>query len=140
MLLQLLIMLIEFSKLIWQDVSVWNEVEMLLSVSLLHPHHVEAETILSRDFVALREMIDFLVLVKPFVKVALAAARAPQHVPLMALSWSEIAVFKDRSNQFVVKSKHFIEQFAVLDMVALLVAVKLHVVGDQLFLGNRLED
>ena len=72
MLLQLLIMLIKFSKLVWQNIGIWHEIEMLFSKPFLHPHTVEAESILSRDLMTLREMVDLLILIKSLVKVALA--------------------------------------------------------------------
>ena len=49
-LLQLLIMLVEFTKLVWQNIGVWHKVKMLFSVSLLHPDDVETKSILSGDF------------------------------------------------------------------------------------------
>jgi hypothetical protein len=63
MLLELLVVLVELSELIRQDVGVRHEVEMLLPKSVLHPHHIKAETIFASDLVTLREMVDFLVLV-----------------------------------------------------------------------------
>ena len=48
-LLQLLIMLVEFTKLIRENVGVWDKVEMLFSVSLLHSYDVETKSILSSD-------------------------------------------------------------------------------------------
>ena len=49
-LLQLLVMLVEFTKLVWENVGVGNKVKMLFSVSLLHSDDVETESVLSRDF------------------------------------------------------------------------------------------
>ena len=72
-LLELLVMLVEFTKFIWQDVGVRNEVEMLLSEALLHPHDIEAKPVLSRDFVALRKMVNLLILVQALIEVTLAA-------------------------------------------------------------------
>jgi len=40
----------------------------------LHSYEVEAESILSCDFMTLREVIDFLIFVEAFIQVALAAA------------------------------------------------------------------
>jgi hypothetical protein len=67
MLLELLIVLIEFSELVGENVSVRNEVKMLLSKSFLHSNNVEAESILPCDFMTLREVVDLLVLVKAFI-------------------------------------------------------------------------
>ena len=41
-LLELLVVLVELPKLIWQDVGVRHEVKVLLAVPLLHPDHIEA--------------------------------------------------------------------------------------------------
>ena len=72
MLFQLLIMVIEVSKLIWQDVGVWAEVKRSLSEPFLQAHNIETQTILSSDLVTLREVIDLLILIEPFILVALA--------------------------------------------------------------------
>lgn len=103
MLLQLLIVLVEFTKLIWEDVGVWYEVEVLLSISFLHPDHVEAKSIFPCDLVALWEMIDFLVFIQAFIQVALATTGTPEDIPLMALGWSKAVVFKDRTDQLVIE-------------------------------------
>jgi hypothetical protein len=71
-LLQLLVMLVEFTKLVRENVSVWNKVKMLLSVSLLHSDDVETEPVLSSDFMTRWEVIYLLVFVKAFVKVTFA--------------------------------------------------------------------
>ncbi len=66
-LLYLLKVSVEFSKLIREDVSVWDEVELSLPMLLLHLYRIEAQSILPRDFVTMREMVDLLVLVQPFI-------------------------------------------------------------------------
>ena len=66
-------MLVKFTKFIWQDVSVWNKVEMLFAKSLLHPHNIETQSVLSGDFVAHWEMINLLILVQALIKITLAA-------------------------------------------------------------------
>jgi len=71
-LLQLLVMLVEFSKLVWKNVGVGNKVKMLFSVSLLHSYDVETESVLSRDFMTRWEMINLLVFVKALVEVTFA--------------------------------------------------------------------
>lgn len=45
MLLKFLIVRVEVSKFIREDVGIWNEVKVLLPVSLLHPNHVKAQSI-----------------------------------------------------------------------------------------------
>ena len=59
-------------KLVRQDVSVRDEVKLISTETLLHLHIIEAKSIFTGDFVALREMIDSLELVETFVKEALA--------------------------------------------------------------------
>ena len=72
--LQLLVVCMEVVELVWQDVSVWNEVELASTEALLHLYVVEAETVFASDFVALREMVDALELIETLVEVALAGA------------------------------------------------------------------
>ena len=72
MLLKLLVVSVEVSKLVWQDVSVRYEVEACFAKLLLHPHHVVAQSILSCDFITLREMVDLLVLIQTFVDIGFA--------------------------------------------------------------------
>ena len=74
MLLQLLVMLIEFAEFIRQNVSVWHEIKVLLAIPFLHSDHIEAKSIFPCNLMTLREMVDFLVLIKAFIEVTLAAA------------------------------------------------------------------
>ena len=62
-LLQLLVVVIKVSELVGENVCVWHEVECTFAVALLHAHDVEAKAVFASDFVRLREMIDFLVLI-----------------------------------------------------------------------------
>ena len=89
MLLKLLIVSVEITKLVWQYIGVRNEIERSLSEFFLHPHHVIAKSIFPGDFIALREMIDLLVFVQAFVEVALAGRGAPEYVPLMRFGVAE---------------------------------------------------
>ena len=73
MLLELLIVLIKLSKFIRKNVSIRHKVKVLLSMLLLHPDHVETEPVFAGDLVALRKMIDLLILVQALVKIAFAA-------------------------------------------------------------------
>jgi hypothetical protein len=109
MLLKLLLMLVEFSELVWQDIGVWDKVEMLFAEPLLHPDNIEAKSIFPGDLMTLREMINLLVLVKTLVEVALAWARGPEYVPLMGFSGRESRSLKHRPNEFIVKSQHFVK-------------------------------
>ena len=88
----------------------------------------------------LRKMVDLLILIQTFVQIALAAARTPQDVPFMALGWSKASIFQDWSNEFVIKSEHFKQQFTILNMVALLVSVELNSICDHLFRVDVFED
>ena len=67
----------EVMELIWQDIGVWNEIKCLPAKSFLHLDIVVAETILARYLVALREVVDPLVLVKALVHVTLARRCRP---------------------------------------------------------------
>lgn len=69
MLLQFLEVSIEIAKLIWQNIGVWHKIEVLLAISFLHSHHVEAQAIFTSDFVTLREVIDLLVLIQAFIDI-----------------------------------------------------------------------
>lgn len=73
MLLQLLVMGIEVSEFVWEDIGVRHEVEVLFPESLLHANHVETETVLPRDLIALWEMVDLLILVQSFIDVGFTA-------------------------------------------------------------------
>lgn len=73
MLFKLLIVFVKFAKLIRKNVSVGYEVVVLFAISLLHPHNIETESVFASDFMTLREVIDLLVFVQPFVEIALAA-------------------------------------------------------------------
>jgi hypothetical protein len=107
MLFKLLVVRIEVTKFVWQDVSVRYKVKVRLAEFLLHADHIVAEPVLSCYFVALREMIDLLELIQTFIKIALAAARAPQDVPLVRLSVTETICLEHGPQKLVIKSKHF---------------------------------
>ena len=77
MLLQFLVVGIEITEFIWEDIGVRDEIEGCLPKFLLHADHVVAETVLSGDFIGLREVVDFLELVQSLIKIALARGRAP---------------------------------------------------------------
>lgn len=72
MLLQLLVVIVEVSELVRQDIGVWAKVEGRLSKALLQSNDVEAESVLASDLIRLGEMIDLLILIKAFVLVAFA--------------------------------------------------------------------
>ena len=61
----------EVMELVRQDVGVWNEVELTSTETFLHLDIVEAESIFTSNFIALREVINSLKLVQTFVEVTL---------------------------------------------------------------------
>jgi len=65
-------MSMEVMKLVWQDVGIRNEIELLSAEPFLHLYVVVAESIFSSDFVALWEVVDPLVFIKSLIHVALA--------------------------------------------------------------------
>ena len=67
MLFQLLIVCIEITKLIRKNVSVRDKVEVGFAEFFLHSDHIIAKTVLPGNLIALREVIDFLVLVEAFI-------------------------------------------------------------------------
>lgn len=85
-------------------------------------------------------MVDLLVFVKSFIEVALTAGRTPKNVPLVRLCWGKASGLKHRSDQFIVKSWHFVEELAILDVVAFLIAIELHVICDHLFFCDVFEN
>lgn len=68
-LLQLLIVIVKVTELIGQDVRVWYKIKWLFAEALLHAHHVKAQAVFACNFMALREVINFLVLVQTLVLV-----------------------------------------------------------------------
>mmetsp|Transcript_24551 Transcript_24551/g.38081 ORF Transcript_24551/g.38081 Transcript_24551/m.38081 type:complete len:221 (-) Transcript_24551:373-1035(-) len=88
---------------------------------------------------ALREVVDFLILIQSLVQVALATGRAPQDIPLVGLGRSEAGGLNHGANKLVVETEHLVEQLTVLDVVALLITVELHRVGHHLLVRDVLE-
>ena len=68
-LLQFLVVVVEISELIRQDVGIRTEIESRFSEALLHAHNIEAKSIFSRNLITLREVIDFLVLIQTLILV-----------------------------------------------------------------------
>ena len=56
-------MLVKLTEFIRKDVGVWHKVKVLLAISFLHSHNVEAESVLTGNFMTLREMVDLLILI-----------------------------------------------------------------------------
>lgn len=140
MLLQLLVMLVEFSKFIRKNVSVRNEIEMLLPEPFLHSDDIETESVFTRDLMTLREMINLLVLVEALVEIAFATRGAPKNVPFVRLGRGKSCRLEHRPDQFVIESQHLEEKLTVFNMVALLVTIELHRVRHHLLLRDVFED
>jgi len=73
MLLQLLVMCIKITEFIWKNVGIRNKVKVSLAKFLLHADHIIAQAVFYGDFVALRDVIDLLVLIQAFIEIAFAA-------------------------------------------------------------------
>jgi hypothetical protein len=82
-LLKLLVVGIEITKFIWENVGVWDKVKWGFTELFLHSNHIVAETILARDLIGLREVIDFLELIQTLIEVTLAGGRTPEDIPLV---------------------------------------------------------
>lgn len=70
-------MVIEVSEFVWKVVRIWNDVEWLLAILLLHFDYVCTKSILSGELVAARKMIDLLVIIQVIIDVRLIALAAP---------------------------------------------------------------
>ena len=112
---------------------------MLFAKSFLHPNDIEAKSIFPSDFMTLREMIDLLVFVETLIQITLATWGTPQDVPFMRLCGSKPSSFKNWTNELVVESEHLVQELTVFNVVALLVAIELHGISDQLLFCNVLE-
>ena len=67
-------MCVEVVELIRKNVCIGNEVELFSTKALLTLHIIIAKTVLSCDFIALREVINPLKFVETFIEVAFAGA------------------------------------------------------------------
>ena len=72
MLPEALVVSVEIMELIRQYIGVGNEIELLPAKSLLHLYIIVTETVLSGNLVALRKVVDPLILVEALVHIALA--------------------------------------------------------------------
>lgn len=68
---------IELSIFIRQHISIRNEVKKGLAMFLLHLHNVLAQVIFPSNLITLREMINFLVFIQPFIEIAFASGVTP---------------------------------------------------------------
>ena len=69
MLFQFLVVVVEVTKLIRQDVCVRAEIKSRFAESFLHTHYVETQSIFASDLITLREMVNLLVLIQAFILV-----------------------------------------------------------------------
>ena len=111
---------VEVVELVWQDVSVGNEVELASAEPFLHFDVVEAETVLSGDLVALREVVYALELVKTLVEVALARAGGPEYVPLVRVCEVKVVCLEVGTDELRVSLEQLVEHFAVVYVVTAL--------------------
>lgn len=132
-------MSIKISKLIRKNVCVRHKVEVLLAEPFLHSHDVIAESVFPCDFVALRKVVDLLILIESFVNVGFATTGTPKNVPLMRLCVSKAIRFKDRPDQLIVEAKHFVKKLTVLDMIRFLISLELLRIGNHLIFLDVLE-
>jgi hypothetical protein len=80
--LYLLKVVAELLKLIRQHISVRQEIKRL-AVLMLHLVDIHRKLVFPCELVALREVVNLLVLIESFVQVGLATAARPQQVPLV---------------------------------------------------------
>lgn len=113
-------MSIKVTKFIWEDIGIWDEIKRSFSKFFLHTNHIVTETVLSGDFIWLREVIDFLELVQSFIKITLARRRAPKDVPFMRLCVTETIAFKYWTQKLVIKTEHLIKKLWIFNVVRLL--------------------
>ena len=109
--LQLVKMAVEIRKLIWQIVSIGNDVERLFPKPLLHLDDVGAEPVLPGQLKTVWEMVDLLILVQIVVDVGFVRLAAPQDVPVVRLCLLESIVLQYSSQQFVFAFDQFEEHF-----------------------------
>ena len=63
-----MIVRIKIGKLDRQDISFWNDIEGLSTVDLLHLNDVIAQSVLPCQLIGLREVIDFLPILKAVIQ------------------------------------------------------------------------
>ena len=84
----------------------------------MHLDIIVTQSIFPRDLIALGEMVDALILIKSFIKVALARACRPEHIPLVRVSIIEAIGLKDASNQLRLTLQKLVQHFLIFDMIA----------------------
>jgi hypothetical protein len=114
---------VELPELVRQDVGVGCKVEVVLAELLLHPNQITAQPVLPRDLLALRKVVDLLVLVQSLVNVRFARTSRPQQVPFVAFSVRKPICLAHRADHSVVAPQHFVKQLRILNVVGALPVV-----------------
>ena len=129
----------EIMELLRQNVSVRDEIKLVFPEALLHLDIVVAQAVFARDFVALREMVDALVLVQALVHVTFARGGGPAKVPLVRLSHGESIGLEYRSYKPSLAFKNLVEHFIVVYVVPTCGALVQHWPRYQLLLAYALD-
>jgi hypothetical protein len=108
----------EVTVLVWENVGVRNEVVIVAAELLLSLHVIKAQSVLSCDFIRLREVVESLELVQTFVNISFATAASPEQVPLVRLSVREPISLAKRPNKLGVSLQDFVEHFVVIDVIS----------------------
>jgi hypothetical protein len=64
----LVVVRIKIGKLDRQDISFWNDIEGLSTVDLLHLNDIIAQSVLPGQLIGLREVVDFLSILKAVIQ------------------------------------------------------------------------
>lgn len=123
-LLQLLVVVVEITEFLRENVGVGSKVERGFSELFLHSDDVEAETVLSSDLGRLRELVDLLVLVQTLILVVFTAATGPKQVPLVTLSLAQPVLLEDTADHPVLEANVLYQEFRVLNVIVFALAVR----------------
>lgn len=86
---QLMEMAVKICELVWQIVSIWNDIKGLLAKFLLHLDDIGTKTIFSCELKTVWEMVDLLVVIEALVNVLLIRLTRPEDIPVVSLCWLE---------------------------------------------------
>lgn len=112
--------LVELSELSGQNISVWYKVSSVLAKAFLHFWEVEAQAVLTSNFVGWREMIDTLVVIEALIEKTLAGWRGPKDVPLMWVSIRKTIGFQQGADEVGITLEYLIEKIWILEVVRFL--------------------
>ena len=68
-LFKFLVVVVKVAKLFRQNICVWHQVKLRFAIFVLHSDNIVAHAVFARDLKRLRELVDLLVLIQPFVLV-----------------------------------------------------------------------